>query len=1098
MKKRWISLLLALAMVAAMVPQVAIEARAVQSGTCGDNLTWVLDDEGTLTIRGTGAMDDYLWSDNKSVPWWNNRSDIETLIIEDGITYIGAEAFSYCENLSMVEIANTVMSIGESAFVRCSSLSSITIPQSVKHLDSTVFARCATLTNITVSDQNTSYTSIDGVVFSKDMTDILIYPNGRNGTYAIPNGVINVCEYAFLACNGLDTVIFPDSVTDIGASAFDECYHLSDISLPGNLVTVGTEAFSGCVSLSEEGIPTSVTYIGDNAFSCCDIGKEVTITENVTYIGYGAFSDCNLERIHVADNNPVYSAINGVLFSKDLSTIHTYPSAKKDIMYVVPQNVSIITKQAFSGVHALTAISLPLSTVSIENGAFFYVPNLTDVYYAGTEAQWNLVDIGAWNESLTNSTIHFGSEMPIEPPEPTVPTYPDTWSFINSYDYFGDASDGYYITTADHNRLIGNLTNTERELFYRYRYMHLYNIDGSLRPSNYLYEPYRYWGGSCYGMSSWVVLNSHHIRSASEIDSTTTYLAEFLLDPFENSNIESAINFYQFQHYLSPIQEDSNGFMALSQKAQIDILAELGKHANQTGELFLICFQGYLDYLKDGSPNLESSIAHAVVGYGWEEIDPILLTVNGKTAVYDHRIWIYDCSKTKATQDMNLYYNGGNWTWCIPGWNLISTSSQSTDSIHNNAVLELATNDVSLINTVDYTTGQANTGESVVSVTTDANARYSLGFNAVQADISGFSVSSDILDHGITVMLHPNITPDGTVSDTLATAVIPDAQEYVVTSTDDMMAYTMQNEHYLTYSALDAPGSITFMSNGNTVIQSGIVADYTINLVANDGYHASDWCEIEISGTASVVSTETSEEGIIVTSDNLTNLTVYAENDGQTLTITASSEEDSVLITENSDGNLAVCEDIDADGIYETEIAASCPFTDVPSDSFYYEPVLWALENNITTGATETTFNPTGDCLRAQVVTFLWRAAGEPSPTSSHNPFVDVAPADYYYSAVLWAVEKGITNGADATHFNPMGVCNRAQVVTFLFRTFGNPAVDATENPFTDVPADAFYAAPVLWAVENSITNGLSATEFGPNANCNRAQIVTFLYRAYN
>jgi hypothetical protein len=95
-------------------------------------------------------------------------------------------------------------------------------------------------------------------------------------------------------------------------------------------------------------------------------------------------------------------------------------------------------------------------------------------------------------------------------------------------------------------------------------------------------------------------------------------------------------------------------------------------------------------------------------------------------------------------------------------------------------------------------------------------------------------------------------------------------------------------------------------------------------------------------------------------------------------------------------------------------------------------------------------------------------------------------------------VEKGITNGSDASPFNPTGVCNRAQVVTFLYRTFGNPAVDSTVNPFTDVPADAFYAAPVLWAVENGITNGLSATEFGPNADCNRAQIVTFLYRAYN
>ena len=174
------------------------------------------------------------------------------------------------------------------------------------------------------------------------------------------------------------------------------------------------------------------------------------------------------------------------------------------------------------------------------------------------------------------------------------------------------------------------------------------------------------------------------------------------------------------------------------------------------------------------------------------------------------------------------------------------------------------------------------------------------------------------------------------------------------------------------------------------------------------------------------------------------------------------------------------------------------PFTDVPAGSFYEAPVLWALENNITSGTSATTFSPGDDCMRAYVVTFLWRAAGCPEPKSAANPFVDVAPGSFYEKPVLWAVEKGITNGADATHFNPAGVCNRAQIVTFLYRAFGSPAVDTNDLPFGDVPADSWCAAPVAWAVKNEITNGLSATSFGPNTNCNRAQVVTFLYRAYN
>ena len=173
------------------------------------------------------------------------------------------------------------------------------------------------------------------------------------------------------------------------------------------------------------------------------------------------------------------------------------------------------------------------------------------------------------------------------------------------------------------------------------------------------------------------------------------------------------------------------------------------------------------------------------------------------------------------------------------------------------------------------------------------------------------------------------------------------------------------------------------------------------------------------------------------------------------------------------------------------------PFVDVVPGSFYADPVAWAVENGITNGTSATTFGPNDECMRAHVVTFLWRAAGSPEPTSNENPFTDVKETDFFYKAVLWAVENGITNGLTATTFGPTAYCNRAQVVTFLYRAMGEPEVNATANPFTDVTAGSWYEAPVLWAVENGITNGLSATAFGPESICNRAQIVTFLYRAY-
>ena len=172
------------------------------------------------------------------------------------------------------------------------------------------------------------------------------------------------------------------------------------------------------------------------------------------------------------------------------------------------------------------------------------------------------------------------------------------------------------------------------------------------------------------------------------------------------------------------------------------------------------------------------------------------------------------------------------------------------------------------------------------------------------------------------------------------------------------------------------------------------------------------------------------------------------------------------------------------------------PFTDVPESEYYYEPVLWAVNHTpqITKGTSDTTFSPNATCTRGQVVTFLWRAMGEPEPTSSVNKFSDVQTSDYFYKAVLWAVEKGITLGTSDTTFSPNDPCTRAHVVTFLWRAEGQPSASGA-NPFADVASGQYYYSAVLWAVSKNITQGTSATTFSPDNPCTRAQIVTFLYR---
>ena len=169
------------------------------------------------------------------------------------------------------------------------------------------------------------------------------------------------------------------------------------------------------------------------------------------------------------------------------------------------------------------------------------------------------------------------------------------------------------------------------------------------------------------------------------------------------------------------------------------------------------------------------------------------------------------------------------------------------------------------------------------------------------------------------------------------------------------------------------------------------------------------------------------------------------------------------------------------------------PFTDVGDGDWYYTPVMWAVNEGVTGGKTPNSFAPNDSCTRAQVVTFLYAAAGKPAVKTADNPFTDVSESDWFYAPVMWAVENGITGGKTPTSFAPNETCTRAQVVTFLYAAADKPAVEVY-SPFTDVADTDWYAAPVIWAVENGITGGTSPTTFGPNNDCTRAAVVTFLY----
>ena len=276
----------------------------------------------------------------------------------------------------------------------------------------------------------------------------------------------------------------------------------------------------------------------------------------------------------------------------------------------------------------------------------------------------------------------------------------------------------------------------------------------------------------------------------------------------------------------------------------------------------------------------------------------------------------------------------------------------------------------------------------------------------------------------------------------------------------------------------------------------------------------------ELSGTVTYVepsyySGSSSDPTYSVTVDKTENGSVTVSpksaSKGSTVTITVKPDSGYVLETltvTDKNGNELTLKD-KGDGKYtftmpagKVEVKATFMednsmlnfFYDVPNGAYFYEAVKWAVDKGITNGLSDTMFGPYESCTRAQIVTFLWRAAGSPEPKTVSS-FTDVPASAYYAKAVAWAVENGITNGMTVTMFAPDATCTRGQSVTFLYRALKGTASGSAN--FTDVKSDAFYADAINWAVANNVTNGTSNTTFSPNADCTRAEIVTFLYRAY-
>lgn len=372
--------LLTLVVICAVLFPVEAEAATVESGTCGANLTWTLDSDGTLTISGTGEMENYEQdSSNLSLartPWKDVATSIKNVVIENGVTSIGDQAFSGCSRLTSVTIPDSITTIGDSAFYGCSKLTIITIPNSVTRIGEYAFYRCSCLASINIPD---SVTSIGVAAFGDctgltqvHITDLVAWCgiNFKRDLMSYPNNPLEYAGNLYLNGDLVTNLIIPDSITAIGYSAFYGCTSLDSVTIPDSVTSIGDRAFGNCDSLTSVTIPDSVTNIGTWTFGNCDSLSSVTIGNGVTSIGNCVFEDCG-----------------------SLTSI------------TIPDSVTSIDGNAFNSCTSLAYLILPKGMDTIGYSAFYRCTGLKKVFHKGDQADWDWIIIESGNDALTSATI---------------------------------------------------------------------------------------------------------------------------------------------------------------------------------------------------------------------------------------------------------------------------------------------------------------------------------------------------------------------------------------------------------------------------------------------------------------------------------------------------------------------------------------------------------------------------------------------------------------------------------------------------------------------------------------------------------------------
>ena len=1034
---------------------------AAMSGDCGatgseSSVTWKLEQNNqdnenptyTLTISGSGAMTDYDVNTNQSQngyykvtgsPWLSYADKITMIDLSTGITKIGKGAFNSCAITELPwsgkEAQYTALTeIGQFAFAGCTALTSVSFVPSITTYGNYAFEYC------------TNVTSVDWTNYQ---------PATENSDKLSVNGVL-VATGLFAECSSL------------GSNG-------TRLSLPERIIGIDRAAFrnTGYTAIDFTTDAPGVKVIEEQAFSGSNL-TSITLpsadAHSDTKFGTGAFSGTNVTAISI----PYYSQSDNANVSEQMFKDCTSLSS-----VVLGDGITSIGKNAFSGTD-LSKINWPTSLTTIGdyafNGANFEQLDIpATVTTIGGQAFYNNTQLKSVILRAASVSLGYGAFAQcsaletIDLSQVSAVTLTTTGS--NTGNVFTETKDGSALYVSEYSVIQTSATDstTQAKLYSNYNTAALVIGKATVDATKTGFEAVsRDWY-----TAKWYKNSDFSGDSVSEIAKTESnnrvypvYYAKWTLDTptvtvsADKTNIVSSTGSatltataehgaegvtYEYQWYTGTPDSGTEINGATSQTYEVKSLT-----SDTTYYCKVTAVNG-----NDKSEAATSNTVTIAVG-----------SAEGSVVISD--------DKTTAT------YGDAPFTFTY------TASGTATVESSNTSVATVSDSNGTVTVTI------VGAGSATISVSSAASTEYTAASAEFTLTVAKATLTAPVL---------ANYTAT-TTSITVTEPTIPTGASKVQYSIDDGMNWQDSNE----FSGLTAGTSYS------------VIAKF----VANDSGNYAD------SASSTALSARTNSNGgssgggggtttYTVTVDSAKNGTVSVSpknaSKGTTVTITVKPnsgyELDDLTVTDKNGDAVRIKDQ--GNGKYtftmpaskitveasftEIEEQPAVSFVDVSTSAYYYDAVAWAVENGVTSGTSATTFSPDAACTRAQAVTFLWRAAGSPAPKSSVNPFTDVSTSAYYYDAVLWAVEQGITAGTGATTFSPDATCTRGQIVTFLYRADGTTT--SGSNPFTDVADNAYYADAVKWAVAEGVTAGTSATTFSPDASCTRSQIVTFLYRAY-